>query len=229
MVSLPIPASNCFKILLENQGEIITQEALLTRVWNERGMNVNANTLHQNISLLRKALARIDGGREVIKTIPKRGFTIPSSIAIERKESIIDAKEELHEILEINHTVVEVNKNHVEKSVDGKKKGLIVFYAIGIFSLMLLGLYFFISPQKDYFSSYVESNPVDKCRIFANVTTDDDGVFENLISKSAVDCRTDRWVYITGNHVAEYPSLIACRNRSGSGAYAKCQSFYFLN
>lgn len=229
MVALPLPASHCFKILLENQGAIISQDELLKRVWNERGMNVNANTLHQNISLLRKALAHIDGGREMIKTIPKRGFTISSDTIIERKESVTDVNEELHEIAEINHPVVDLTEQHIKKVYFSKRKKTAIFSVVGICLIVLLVVYFSFSAKSDYFSSYIEINSVDKCRIFVTSIGEDQGVFQRLISRAAVDCSSKRWVYITGNHVSEYPSLIACNNKPGSITNAKCQSFYFIN
>lgn len=45
-------------------------------------MNVTPNTLHQNISLLRKSLNRLHVNGSIIQTIPKRGFMIADDTTI---------------------------------------------------------------------------------------------------------------------------------------------------
>lgn len=81
-ITLAIPASLCFVLLIKNQGRIVTQAELLHNAWGERGMNVTPNTLHQNISLLRKSLNRLQVNGTIIQTIPKRGFMIADETAI---------------------------------------------------------------------------------------------------------------------------------------------------
>lgn len=81
-ITLAIPASLCFILLIKNQGRIVTQAELLHNAWGERGMNVTPNTLHQNISLLRKSLNRLHVNGSIIQTIPKRGFMIADDTTI---------------------------------------------------------------------------------------------------------------------------------------------------
>lgn len=82
-VLLSIPASLCFRVLIENQGCIVSHSELLDRVWTERGINVNNNTLYQNIFLLRKALSSInENAKGIITTVSRRGFLIRADIKI---------------------------------------------------------------------------------------------------------------------------------------------------
>jgi len=229
MVTLPIPASNCFKILLDNQGEIISQETLLTRVWNARGMNVNANTLHQNISLLRKALAQIEGGREVIKTIPKRGFTIPADITVLHKDQDRGTEPASNEMAEVSAPLAVITAPPAEKNVSRiRPAARTIAVAGGLLLLLLVAWWHITTPQKNYFSAYIEINDIEGCKVFVNSIAEDDTIFQGLVRRSMVDCRSSRWVYITGNHAADYPSMIACRNQPGSGLSPGCQSVYFF-
>jgi len=228
-VTLPIPASNCFKILLDNHGEIISQETLLTRVWNARGMNVNANTLHQNISLLRKALSQIENGRSVIKTIPKRGFTIPTDVTIQQKIQDEESDPPGNEMAEVAAPPGVMTAVPIEKGVFLRRKGIRSFIAAGALLLpLVVVLWHIITPPRNYFSAYIEINDSEECKVFVNNIPDDSVIFQSLIKRSAVDCGARRWVYITGNHVADYPSFIACRNQPGTGLSPGCQSFYFF-
>lgn len=90
-ITLATPASLCFELLIKNQGEIISQEELLLAVWGERGMNVTQNTLHQNISLLRKSLSRLGINALAIQTIPRRGFMLSGDTVVIAHDEEYDA------------------------------------------------------------------------------------------------------------------------------------------
>jgi DNA-binding winged helix-turn-helix (wHTH) protein/TolB-like protein/lipoprotein NlpI len=72
----PIPlAPKTFELLLalvESHGHLITREALMQAIWPDSF--VEETNLTVNISLLRKALGEMPGGRPWIATIPKRGY-----------------------------------------------------------------------------------------------------------------------------------------------------------
>lgn len=85
-ITLATPASLCFNLLIENRGKIISQDELLHVVWGTRGMNVTQNTLHQNISLLRKSLRRLGINTSAIQTIPRRGFMFPADILVMERD-----------------------------------------------------------------------------------------------------------------------------------------------
>jgi DNA-binding winged helix-turn-helix (wHTH) protein len=80
---LSIPASLCFQVLIENQGKIVSHDELLSQVWGKRGINVNNNTLYQNIFLLRKSLNAFElDSKNIISTISKRGFIINENLSM---------------------------------------------------------------------------------------------------------------------------------------------------
>src|SRR4029453_7409143 len=58
--------------LVERPGRLVTKEELLRIVWPDTF--VEENNLAQHISLLRRVLGEDPGGRELIETVPKRGY-----------------------------------------------------------------------------------------------------------------------------------------------------------
>ena len=63
--------------LMETNGGLVTKDELLSRVW--RGTIVDENTLHFQVSALRKALGT---DRDVIKTISGRGYRFTADIIV---------------------------------------------------------------------------------------------------------------------------------------------------
>ncbi|HYY72838.1 MAG TPA: winged helix-turn-helix domain-containing protein [Candidatus Bathyarchaeia archaeon] len=59
-------------LLVENAGHLVEKEEFMNRLWPDTF--VGEDTLAQNISLLRKALADGHGGPEWIATVPRRGY-----------------------------------------------------------------------------------------------------------------------------------------------------------
>ncbi len=119
--SLAIPASRCFNLLLEQHGTVVAQEYMLDNVWSSRGIVVSVNTLYQNIFILRSAIKKFGISRELIKTIPKRGFSIPIDISIDivTIENIYD--EQSHYFKNNN----ENNSDFTSKNVTGNKPEII--------------------------------------------------------------------------------------------------------
>ena len=58
-------------MLVENRGHVLGKEQMLSEIWE--GSFVEENNLAQNISLIRKELAKRDGGK-FIETVPKFGY-----------------------------------------------------------------------------------------------------------------------------------------------------------
>ena len=65
-------------ILVEQNGELVTREQLIQKVWNEYGGGEDG--LNQAISLLRKILK--DNNRDIIETIPKKGYVLHAKISV---------------------------------------------------------------------------------------------------------------------------------------------------
>lgn len=81
-VLLNMPTARCLLLLLEKRGQVVSREEFLEKVWNDRGIVVSQNTFYQNISLLRKSLAKAGLSEEAVVTIRQRGFTLASDIVV---------------------------------------------------------------------------------------------------------------------------------------------------
>ena len=88
-VSLNVPASRCLTLLLEKKGEIVTKYDFSQEVWENRGQYTSANTLYQNISLIRKALRSAGISQDVIHTVPREGFSFLGTVASLEEEEIV--------------------------------------------------------------------------------------------------------------------------------------------
>ncbi|HAT1648536.1 TPA: hypothetical protein I8Y12_004486 [Raoultella planticola] len=81
-VKLHVPASCCLEILLNNQGEIVSQDELILCGWGEkRNAGVSPNTYYQCILHLRKSLAAI-GCADVIDTVPRHGLRFNNRLKV---------------------------------------------------------------------------------------------------------------------------------------------------
>jgi DNA-binding winged helix-turn-helix (wHTH) protein/tetratricopeptide (TPR) repeat protein len=72
LVRLPPKAADILLALLEQQGDLVTKEDLLRRVWPETF--VEEANLSVNVSALRKALGEREDGQPWIETVPRRGY-----------------------------------------------------------------------------------------------------------------------------------------------------------
>lgn len=75
-VPLSKPASHCLKLLISKQGEICYYPYLSHQIWGDRGKWMSNNTLHQHIYQLRNRLKKVGIAKEVIITVPRKGFQL---------------------------------------------------------------------------------------------------------------------------------------------------------
>ncbi|MCK7229998.1 winged helix-turn-helix domain-containing protein [Enterobacter asburiae] len=81
-VTLYAPVSQCLSLLLQHPLEVVSQELFFEEVWRKNGLYVNANTLYQNMALLRKALRSLGIKKDIIKTVPRQGMKFTGSSRI---------------------------------------------------------------------------------------------------------------------------------------------------
>jgi DNA-binding winged helix-turn-helix (wHTH) protein/TolB-like protein len=79
IIALTPKAFDTLLLLVENSGRVLGKQELMEKVWPES--YVEENNLAQNISALRKALARDGGdGAKYIETVPKRGYRFRAEV-----------------------------------------------------------------------------------------------------------------------------------------------------
>lgn len=81
-VTLLSTASECFKILIENQGRVISRDEMKELVWGKRGVIVSSNTFYQNMLNLRRGLEKVGAGKRLISTHYGKGVTIDNGLDI---------------------------------------------------------------------------------------------------------------------------------------------------
>ncbi|NCI51310.1 hypothetical protein GWC95_15385 [Sediminibacterium roseum] len=100
------------QILAENQGKLVPRELLISKIWNDYGGAEDG--LHQGISMLRKALA--DTGKQVIETVPKKGYV-------------------LHAVITGRPTMEKIQSQTQQKS---KKKTLVIALSLAVLVVAML-------------------------------------------------------------------------------------------
>ncbi len=74
--------SRILLMLAERPNEVITRNELHEFVWREQGFEVDDSSLTQAISTLRKMLKDPTKSPEFVKTVPKRGYQLISSVEL---------------------------------------------------------------------------------------------------------------------------------------------------
>ncbi|HIH4732545.1 winged helix-turn-helix domain-containing protein [Raoultella planticola] len=256
-MALAIPASLCFDLLIKNQGRIVTQAELLQNAWGERGMSVTPNTLHQNISLLRKSLNYFNVNGTLIQTIPKRGFMIAdeANIRIDTPGAPAEKDNDIAtpEINQLNRVVTEGNGAHHEGSqqlhadpptaqdkgdvlstriIEAVRKRKTGWLVAGITSLLIILLhiiYFNPSATIDSpFASYTLITTINSCKVFRNDDLRFDEYYINFLKEHNITCSNGRTIYITNHYPSSRTSLISCRYPIKSHKKSFCTSSYYL-
>lgn len=208
-VNLAISASLCLQKLLEDNDRIVSHSELLACVWGARGMNVSSNTLYQNISILRKSFSELGIEKEIIKTVPKRGFIITSANIEFEKESDDT----------VNDTAIRKSNFSNSKSKDKFRSHMLSFKYLP-FTLLLIAICI-ISYEvfhSSYFSIVPHYNPVkyksfsefNGCHLFRNSSLRGDDFFKEIISSHKLECSSEKWWYFTNSPPDLEVSLIRC-------------------
>jgi DNA-binding winged helix-turn-helix (wHTH) protein/tetratricopeptide (TPR) repeat protein len=72
IVPLPLKAVELLIVLLRNRGEVVSKNELLEAVWEETF--VEESVLSNNVYILRKILSELGAGKDLIQTVPRRGY-----------------------------------------------------------------------------------------------------------------------------------------------------------
>src|SRR5262245_53980240 len=77
-ISLPPKIVKTLAVLVENQGEILSKDELIERVWEDS--IVEESNLSQYLYLLRKTLGEKAGGGHYIETLRRRGYRFSAEV-----------------------------------------------------------------------------------------------------------------------------------------------------
>ncbi|OBT08610.1 transcriptional regulator [Vibrio sp. UCD-FRSSP16_10] len=88
LVRLGSNESRILLLLCEHHNEVVTRDQLHEFVWRDQGFQVDDSSLTQAISTLRKMLKDSTKSPEFVKTVPKRGYQLISSVEPQTLESL---------------------------------------------------------------------------------------------------------------------------------------------
>lgn len=91
--------SRILLLLAEHHNEVVTRQQLHEFVWRDQGFQVDDSSLTQAISTLRKLLKDSTKSPQYVKTVPKRGYQLISSV---ERSAPSSASNETQEITEPN-------------------------------------------------------------------------------------------------------------------------------
>ncbi|WP_312624876.1 winged helix-turn-helix domain-containing protein [Scandinavium sp.] len=255
VVVLNYPASRCLLLLINRQGNIVTQHEVMDIVWEQSGMQVSLNTYYQNISILRKGLKKLGVVENLIVTIPRIGLTLASGTQV--KKLVAD-----HEA-EIRHD--HANAIH-EQEDDSMSPGLTIEtqHAPGdtklfppaqkaslrvlahrlsikqissliliIFILLTLFMAFAIGSDNAtnhrYFETYSASISHGECRVFLSKNikskADKDKAL-SYVNRFERSCQNYPWLYISHFPMLPRTSIIRCDKPMSQ--HNTCISDYFF-
>lgn len=252
-ITLAIPASLCFYLLIKNKGRIVTQAELLQNAWGERGMNVTPNTLHQNISLLRKSLNRLEVNGTLIQTIPKRGFMIAdeTSILIQQEvssgETDSDTSQDTQALITVHNSHEEIApaSTPAPAPTNDNVKPVAMFAVLntslmnkkarwalaGIISLLIVLLHIDIDQHTTGdapFTAYTLISAANNCKIYRNEDLRFDTFYLDFLKAHHITCSDGRVFYMTNHYPSSRTSVISCRYPIASNKKSYCISDYYL-
>lgn len=215
-VALAIPASRCFFSLLEHQGKVVSHADLLQFVWGSRGMMVSPNTLYQNMSILRKTLGSLEISDEIIKTVPKRGFIIPSGFPVQfdfqpdndthcRSVNMSEYDDSAADEAPVNDELKASSNSH---RYFFASIFLCVFFLAYLITNLLSerGIPQYIAPE------YSKLTNIQDCYVYRNNSEKNDRFFKRFLSEQKVQCGKEKWWYLTNYPPSPQVSFLRCSN-----------------
>ena len=92
-VKLFTTSANCLALLLENKGILVEKKHIFENVWYRYNLMVTDNAYYQCILNLRRQIAKVGLDAELIKTIPRKGLLLSSSVTVYMQDESYDVDE----------------------------------------------------------------------------------------------------------------------------------------
>ncbi|WP_312688682.1 transcriptional regulator [Kosakonia sp.] len=247
-VTLTSPASRCLLLLLEASPNVVLQQDFFKKVWEEEGMLVPANTLYQNISIVRRGLRAVgETDRRLIATIPRKGFQIDASVKVYRQAEVMsefvpDTANTTNNEIPTNETlphstplllagVPSINiKKPSPKRLHWKAFAIVMLISF-IMGMLTTLLFQHISGAPVLFQSYRWIEKEKGCNFYANNDAYDgdnnDGHISNIIKSTGLDCRTHPWIYAYLSRTSPTLTAFLCKNELSPSTSPECTSLFF--
>lgn len=198
---LNVPASRCLQLLLKQPGITVSQSEFFSEVWEKNGQYVTANTLYQNISLLRKGMREAGLAKNVIRTIPKIGVVYFGTVEVLEEES----QEVLQEVaasqaMPTHEIAPTTTPPLIPSSASFNHKKLLRYSLYAVFIvIMVILLMTNTSQSEQFFNTHNRVANINQCSVYidrSDVATNVEG-YKQFLTASNVVCHPDEFVYIT--------------------------------
>ncbi|MFU0921751.1 winged helix-turn-helix domain-containing protein [Kluyvera sichuanensis] len=221
-VILTTPASRCLRLLLESAPAVVAQQTFFQKVWEEDGMVVPANTLYQNISIIRRGLRSVgETEAALITTVPRKGFQIEPGVDV-----LTISKASVQEVEKKALPPADIPPRRV------KSKVAISWMLASLFISIGLGYTTWPSvPDKNFYERYSLVETVQGCHFFSR---NEDAVsgsrFESdktRILNTGINCQKHPWIYFpSGSHIPALAVLV-CQQPYKTRGDTGCVTLFF--
>lgn len=232
-VTLLSTASECFKILIDEQGRIVSRKEMKEQVWGKRGVVVSSNTFYQNMLNLRRGLEKVGAGSHLISTHYGKGVAIdvgvkitrvisPSPVSVPEVQENIDADDETGTVFSYK------SGNNITRE---KQKESSFWLKVVNFTLFLLCItMLFMSnnlKRENYFSQYISTQyQVKNCNIYTDPSQMDNNELKRFLSHNTLNCEEGETLYLSSVYPVQRMSVIRCTGSFLPGD--ECESDYYL-
>lgn len=172
IVTLTPVLNRILLLLITKQGQLITKEEFLIKVWDNYGRAGSSHTLNQYLSTLRKIFHKHLNKKGIV-TIAKQGYMLSPDMIVSMVDDQSTATGELSNdsaplpITEFPHSTPVIEKTKVDEIKLNPTIKYAVFYAT--FTLLAITLAWLL-PTRFYSSSKIETFPlgtVGQCPVFS--------------------------------------------------------------
>lgn len=217
--TLYVPAAHCFSLLVQNAGEVLSQQYLFQEVWEKNGLYVNPNTLYQNMAMLRKTLKSVGLEEEVILTIPRQGFTFVGRM------QICQDQDQDQENCDVNEQIINTGSQSVVQATEFKTsliqiRAISWFCSFGIPLFVIALSLVFLTWQLwgkhteaiTIVDEYYDMGTVDRCQLHSSWQGKYVSVlhFRHILGVTRKSCQAGEHAYLTFIDNNHRSSLIKC-------------------
>lgn len=234
-MGLSNPASRLLIELIRNNKIELTRETLIKHVWEDYGFSPSSATLSNHVSELRKAFEALGLSKDILITVPRKGFKLDAEIYPETKEpqelvlpQQTTSSPSINETVKAEHTTIETLRVSSKKLPNGMKMP----------ALCLILALIIISGTAVWMMQYENGQTAligiqDKCRIYTlDEAKHDPQQFQRIqqmLIEEKIDCTlTSRDIYYMearpDNNLLKVYFMAACV-KNPDMSYTSCNNF----